>query len=138
MKTKWQYLLPAIAIVLGATSARAQSRTAAPAACNLPHAPGVSSQQARSGQRTRGYRLVVPSGYDGRQRLPLVLDLHGSGGSSAGQARNSGFETLAASEGFIVATLDAEEARWNVPVQAGRPDDVAYVADVIAHVATLV
>jgi len=68
-------------------------------------------------------------------RLPLVLDLHGSGGSSAGEAGNSGFETLGASERFIVATLEAEDARWNVPVQSNRADDVAYVRDVIAHVA---
>jgi polyhydroxybutyrate depolymerase len=82
--------------------------------------------------------LFVPPGYDGHTRLPLVLDLHGSGGSSAGQARTSGFETLAASERFLVASLDAEGARWNVPVQDGRADDVAYVADVISNVATLV
>ena len=66
------------------------------------------------------YRLFVPPGYDGHLRLPLVLDLHGSGGTSAGEARNSGFETLSASERFIVATLDAEGGRWNVP-GSGRP-----------------
>jgi polyhydroxybutyrate depolymerase len=71
-------------------------------------------------------------------RLPVVLDLHGSGGSSADQARNSGFETLGARERFIVATLDAEGARWNVPVQDTRADDVAYVRDVITHVAARV
>jgi len=101
----------------------------------LPQASGVSSQKLTSGQRQRTYRLFVPPGYDGHQRLPLVLDLHGSGGSSAGQARNSGLESVSASERFIVATLDAVDARWNVPVQAGRPDDVAYVSDVIDHVA---
>jgi polyhydroxybutyrate depolymerase len=67
--------------------------------------------------------------------LPLVLDLHGSGGSSADQAGNSGFEAVAARERFIVATLDAEDARWNVPVQGSRADDVAYVGDVITDVA---
>jgi polyhydroxybutyrate depolymerase len=95
----------------------------------------VSSQQLVSGQRQRAYRLFVPPGYDGHRRLPLVLDLHGSGGTSADQASNSGFEMLSASEGFIVATLDAEGGRWNVPVQDNRADDVAYVRDVIAHVA---
>jgi polyhydroxybutyrate depolymerase len=123
--------------LLAATNAFAQGQPAA-AACNLPHASGVSSQQLTSGQRPRMYRLFVPPGYDGRQRLPLVLDLHGSGGSSAGQARNSGLEMLSASEHFIVATLDAVDARWNVPVQQGRPDDVAYVSDVIDHVAARV
>jgi polyhydroxybutyrate depolymerase len=96
---------------------------------------GVSSQQLMSGQRQRGYRLFVPPGYDGHQRLPLVLDLHGSGGSSSGQARNSGLETVSTAERFIVATLDAVDARWNVPVQAARPDDVQYVSDVIDHIA---
>ena len=125
-------------LVVSANDARGQSRSSAAASCDLSRAPGVSSQQIISGQRPRAYRFFVPPGYDGHVRLPLVLDLHGSGGSSAGQARTSGFETLAASERFLVATLDAEGARWNVPIQDDRPDDVAYVADVIAHVATLV
>jgi polyhydroxybutyrate depolymerase len=91
-----------------------------------------------SGGRQRAYRLFVPNGYDGRALLPLVLDLHGSGGSSAGQAKTSGFEAVAARESFAVATLQAEGARWNVPIAADRPDDIAYVADVIAHVAARV
>lgn len=127
--------ITSLVLVLSATDARGQSTAAA--SCDLPRTSGVTSQQLTSGQRPRAYRLFVPPGYDGHVRLPLVLDLHGSGGSSAGQARTSGFETVAASERFLVATLDAEGARWNVPVQDGRPDDAAYVADVIAHVATL-
>ena len=51
---------------------------------------------------------------------------------------NSGFEIVAAREGFAVATLEADGARWNVPVANERPDDVAYVSDVIDHVAARV
>ena len=127
--------ITSLLFIVCASDARGQGTAAAP--CTLPRVSGVSSQQITSGQRERAYRLFVPPGYDGRVRLPLVLDLHGSGGSSAGQARTSGFETIAASERFLVATLDAEGARWNVPVQDGRADDVAYVTDVIANVATL-
>ena len=127
-------IVTAISVVLGATAAQAQTVGADPPACNLPHGSGVSSQRLVSGQRARSYRLFVPPAYDGRVRLPLVLDLHGSGGTSADQARNSGFETLGAGEGFLVATLDAEDRRWNVPVQSDRADDVAYVRDVIDHV----
>lgn len=122
----------AVLVIVVATAARAQSRDDS---CDLPHAAGVSAQQLQSGQRARAYRLFVPAGYDGHARLPLVLDLHGSGGNAAGQARNSGFETLAATERFLVATLEGEGNRWNVPVQDGRADDVAYVSDVIDHVA---
>jgi len=128
-------IVSALSVVLGATTANAQSRAAGSSSCDLPHTSGVSSQQLTSGQRQRAYRLFVPPGYDGHLRLPLVLDLHGSGGNSAGQARNSGLESLSATEKFIVATLDAEGGRWNVPIQEGRADDVAYVGDVIAHVA---
>lgn len=132
------HIVTALSIVLGATAAQAQSAAANAQSCNLPHASGVSTEQLMSGQRQRSYRLFVPPGYDGRQRLPLVLDLHGSGGNAAGQARNSGLETLSASERFLVATLEADGGRWNVPVQQNRPDDVMYVGDVIAHVAARV
>ena len=121
-----------------ASTAQAQGGPATGAACQLPHASGVAEQQLVSGQRQRRYRLFVPPAYDGRTRLPLVLDLHGSGGNAAGQARNSGFEIIAAREGFAVATLQADNARWNVPVANDRPDDVAYVSDVLDHAAARV
>jgi polyhydroxybutyrate depolymerase len=131
-----QFIVIAGVLFSTATAAWAQSRGAA--ACDLPNTPGVSLQQLTSSQRPRAYRLYVPPGYDGHTRLPLVLDLHGSGGNAAGQARNSGFETLAATEGFLVATLEGDGNRWNVPSQSGRADDVLYVNDVITHVAARV
>ena len=131
----------AVLIAIGCSaSALAQTRAqTGPAAsgCTLVAAPGVAEQKLTSGGRERAYRLFVPPAYDGRTSLPLVLDMHGSGGNSTGQAANSRFEALAASEGFLVATLQAgaEGNRWNVPITAERPDDVRYVADVIDHVA---
>jgi len=130
------HLITAICVVLGAVPAHGQSRVAS--SCDLPLESGVSSERLVSGQRQRAYRLFVPPGYDGHSRLPLVLDLHGSGGDAAGQARNSGLETLSVRERLIVATLEAEGGLWNVPVRENRPDDVAYVRDVIAHVAARV
>jgi polyhydroxybutyrate depolymerase len=131
-------LLPIVIVIgacLGALPARAQGARDASSSCDRPHGPGVSPQRLMSGQRQRAYRLSVPPGYDGHQRLPLVLDLHGSGGTAADQARTSGLEALSAGDPFLVATLEAEGGRWNVPVQEGRADDVAYVSDVIDHVA---
>ena len=135
MRIRTSYVFVAAIVATGMSStAQAQTRPA----CNLSHAPGVAQEQLLSGERQRGYRLFVAPGYDGRMRLPLVLDLHGSGGDAAGQARNSGFEIVAARESFAVATLQAVSARWNVPVANGRSDDVAYVSDVIDHVAARV
>jgi polyhydroxybutyrate depolymerase len=131
-------IVAVVSVVLSASAAHGQSVVTGSPSCDLPHGSGVSSQQVVSGQRQRAYRLFVPPGYDGRLRLPLVLDLHGSGDSSAGQARNSGFEVLGARERVIVATLEAGGGTWNVPVQGNRADDVAYVRDVIDHVAARV
>jgi polyhydroxybutyrate depolymerase len=116
-------------------AAPAQAQDAA--SCGRAPMAGVA-QELSSGGRTRTYRLFVPDGVPAGARLPLVLDLHPSGGTIAGQVKTSGFETLAARERFAVATLQAEGGRWNVPVADGRPDDVRYVSDVIDHVAARV
>jgi polyhydroxybutyrate depolymerase len=123
--------------VSSATNLEAQQTAATAPACELtPAAGGV--RQVASGGRQRSYRLFVPPGFDSRRRLPLVLDLHGSGGTAADQARTSGFEALAAHEGVVVATLQADGGRWNVPISDARADDVAYVSDVIDDVAARV
>ena len=125
----------AAAAAAAAFSSRLHAQSTA--ACSLAATQGVSEQRLTSGGRERTYRLSVPPGYDGRTPLPLVLDMHGSGGTADRQAATSQFEALAASEGVLVATLQAaaEGNRWNVPVTAERPDDVRYVSDVIDDVA---
>lgn len=128
-------LLP-VAAVLGlllTLCGPAKAQAAAPT-CTLTPVAGEMSKLT-SGGLTRTYRLFVPPSAAGRAQLPLVLDLHGSGGSASGQAKTSGFEALAAREGFAVATLQAEDARWNVPVASTRADDLQYVSDVIDQIA---
>jgi polyhydroxybutyrate depolymerase len=132
------HTVAAALVAVGMSSnAQAQHAPGTSASCDLAPAAGVM-QPLSSGGRQRTYRLFVPPGFEGRTRLPLVLDLHGSGGTAADQARTSGFETLAAREGFVVATLQADGGRWNVPVIDARADDVAYVSEVIDHVAARV
>jgi polyhydroxybutyrate depolymerase len=126
-----------VALAAMSWSASSLAQGAARDSCALAPPPGVSEQRLASGGRDRTYRLFVPRSYDGRKALPLVLDLHGSGGTAANQAATSRFEALAEREGVLVATLQAgtEDRRWNVPIAEGRPDDVRYVSDVIDHVA---
>ena len=129
--------IAAVAAAAFSPSVIAQGTAAAQACAPGAAAPGLSEQHLTSGGRERTYRLFVPPGYDGRTALPLVLDMHGSGGTAEGQAANSRFEELAARERVLVATLQAgaEGNRWNVPITGTRPDDVQYVSDVIDHVA---
>jgi len=124
-------LITAVAIAATGFSSNGQAQ------CAPGAERGVSEQRVTSGGLERTYRLFVPAAYDGRTRLPLVLDLHGSGGTAAGQAATSRFEALAEREGFLVATLQAgtQGNRWNVPITDDRPDDVKYVSDVIDQVA---
>ena len=131
-------VLAAAAVAAAFTSnLSAQGTAASQGSCAIKAAPGVSEQHLTSGGRERSYRLFVPRGYDGRTMLPLVLELHGSGGTAEGQARTSLFALLGEREGFLVASLQAaaEGNRWNVPITNERPDDVKYVSDVIDHVA---
>jgi polyhydroxybutyrate depolymerase len=87
------------------------------------------------------------SGPAGRP-LPLVLNLHGSGGTAAEQEVSCGMDALADAQGFIVAypqgaiPLGAGFA-WNVPgqpllggqaVPQGAPDDAVFVAAAVAAI----
>jgi len=126
-----------LGILLG-LSVSAQAQGNAASACRLPHESDIQQRQITSGQKQRSYQLFVPPGYNGTTRLPLVMELHGSGGTAAGQARTSGFQEVATREGFAVASLQADGGRWNVPIHDDRPDDVQYVGDVIDDVASIV
>lgn len=131
-----QSLIAAAALAAAVLSSYAAAQTLPAAGCTIQAAPGVSEQQLDTGGRPRSYRLFIPPSYTGRAALPVVLDLHGSGGTAAGQARTSRFEALAEREGFLVASLQADaQRRWNVPITSERADDVAYVSAVIDHVA---
>jgi len=61
-----------------------------------PAAPGTSVDATiSSGNIRRSYRLHVPVGYDSHLPIPLVLDIHGHGGTSAWQERNTNYSALA-------------------------------------------
>lgn len=99
---------------------------------------------------TRTVPIHFGAKYDGRKPLPLVLDLHASGSSAAGQARISGLGAAADRHGFVVAwpegsvTLPTSGAGrfWNIPgiplangapVPSSALDDTKFIADLIAQ-----
>src|SRR6187397_2352185 len=94
-------LAAAVVAAAFASNLCAQGTRASQGACAIQAAPGASEQDLTSGGRERSYRLFVPQGYDGRTPLPLVLELHGSGGTAEGQARTSLFELLGEREKFL-------------------------------------
>jgi polyhydroxybutyrate depolymerase len=88
----------------------------------------------------RTWQLFVPSNYKAGVALPLVLDLHGTGGSPRGQAATSAFTKLAAEKGFLVVNPPGKYVRtptgsatWNVDLDSNGVDDVRFVRSLIEH-----
>lgn len=88
----------------------------------------------------RSYLLHVPTTLDASRPVPLVLVLHGGGGTGARmvQLTGGGFNTLAERDGFLVAYPDGIEKHWNdgragVTWRAhlGGVDDVGFIAALI-------
>jgi polyhydroxybutyrate depolymerase len=92
----------------------------------------------------RSYRVYVPSGYDGLNRLPLVVVIHGAFDTAKGMEKFSGFSHLANSENFVVLYPEGIGIfgylqHWNAGHCCGKAaddqiDDVGYLADAIKDV----
>ena len=92
---------------------------------NLPGAHVDGSITIDGIERT--YHLYIPSMYDGKRDVPLLIALHGGGGTGKGMEENTtleGFDKLAEKENFIVVYPDAVEKHWN----DGRNDPYSYSA----------
>src|SRR5690606_11022775 len=53
------------------------------------------------------YTAHVPDSYDGNHTLPLVIALHGSGGSAEDGLERMGWAAMADREGFLAVAPDA-------------------------------
>ncbi len=99
---------------------------------------GTDSFTMTGGGAEHDVQVYVPTDFDPSSPLPLVLNWHGLGGDGRGQARFSGYEALAESEGFIVvhptgvpASGDTRNS-WELP-QFDSParDDVAFANELL-------
>jgi len=91
---------------------------------------GTREGSIEHGGLTRTYRVHVPSGYDGKKAVPLVLGFHGGGGNAQGAERNLGFNPLADKHGFIAVYPQGIDSHWNDGRVATRFEKVAKVDDV--------
>jgi polyhydroxybutyrate depolymerase len=89
--------------------------------------------------RTRTYFAHVPSNYDGKHALPLVIVLHGATQSAESAERMSGMSRLADREGFIAAypTGVGRIPTWNAGNCCGyamtnHVDDIGFLRVMIA------
>jgi polyhydroxybutyrate depolymerase len=95
-----------------------------------------------TGGLERTYRIYISALYSPAKPMPLVLLLHGGGGTGEGMEKLTlgGFNRLADREGFVVVYPDGIEKHWNdgrglEDYRAHREniDDVGFVSALIDH-----
>jgi polyhydroxybutyrate depolymerase len=116
-----------------APAAVAPSVLRAQAACDSETAlaSGSSEHHVRSGDVERRFLVYLPPAADRRAALPVVFNLHGSGGTPEGQFATSQLAALADRERFVVVAPASLGERWNVPPDPSKPDDVSFIGDVL-------
>lgn len=121
---------------VGATGCRTTGHPAAPSSTTLT----ISVEG-----HPRTVIVHVPTGYSGSKKVPLVVNMHGSGSNALEQEGLTGMDATADSDGFIVAypqalLPDGRGFDWNVPgvplvgdkpVPAGAADDVAFITQMV-------
>ncbi len=96
--------------------------------------PILTTHCAEFADVERCWMLLVPENLPVGEAVPMVLDLHGGGGSNSLQYNMSGFAELAESEGFIVAYPQAYGERyWNIDIDGLRNEynDIGFMRMII-------
>jgi len=142
------------AVPPAATAAVSKAGVATPAilvaatggGCGKTIQPGSKTLVLDFGGRARTVVVHVPTGYTAKTKVPLVLNMHGSGSTALGQELFSGMDAESDKAGFIVAYPQAlirsgSGFDWNipgVPLRTGAtepknpPDDVAFLTELVS------
>ncbi len=112
--------------------------------CQAPSAASTTLTISVAGH-PRTVIIHVPAGHSGTSKVPLVLNMHGSGSTALEQEGLTGMDGTADADGFIVAypqgvLPEGSGFDWNVPgvplvggkaVPAGAADDVAFLTQLV-------
>ncbi|UCF31848.1 MAG: dienelactone hydrolase family protein [bacterium] len=89
--------------------------------------------------RKRTYRLRLPPSFAGGETIPLVLVLHGGGGTARAMVKLSHFHKVADREGFMAVFPDGFRRHWNdgriiddYPAHRQGVDDVGFLSRLIS------
>lgn len=99
--------------------------------------------------RNRSYLVYEPASYDGSKHVPLVIDIHGGGGSSQNEMDNTMLIPISDAKGFLIAYPNgtgtglqelARSLTWNGGGCCGyamdnHVDDVSFISQAIDDIA---
>src|SRR5579871_6831850 len=109
--------------------------TLPPGALSAFPGPGVYTVRQMYGSVPRDFVVYIPKSYTGAAPVPLVIVLHGAGGTGAGTESFTGFDALADKEDFVVIYPDGIDTAWNDgrPYAPGTtaPDDVTFLDNAV-------
>ena len=108
----------------------ASGRPAESRACGRDPEPGARTLTVRSGGLTRASRVHVPARVREGRPAPLLLVLHGAGGTGPEFEPYTRFSELADREGFVAVYPSAVDRFWTVGAGEG-PDDVRFLGDLL-------
>jgi polyhydroxybutyrate depolymerase len=97
-------------------------------------APGNYIVDIESSSQTREFRLHIPPGYLPGHAAPLVINLHGAGGTGRQQELYSRMSGKADEAGFIAVHPEGrgDPQTWYVgPTVSGQQEDVQFMRDLI-------
>ena len=107
------------------TDGRLTARPGAPTGSITPGEQPLSVGDGRDGL------LYVPANYVASRPAPLVLMLHGAGGSATGALRP--FRTLADEAGLVLVAPESRGVTWDA-IRSGYGPDITFIDRVLASV----
>jgi polyhydroxybutyrate depolymerase len=122
-------LLQVLLAVAAAFLAGAAPAAAAP--CAPTQHTGRYTLTLQSGGLTRYALVNVPPGVRSNRPLPLVLVLHGAGGTGRRMDRDTGFSAVADRYGFVAVYPSAPWKMWNITASPRKADDVAFIRQLL-------
>lgn len=107
-----------------------------PIACEAQSSQPTHVILVQVGDVSRSFKLHIPAGHDGSTPLPLVFNLHGTGGSAERQELLSGMSAVADEEQFLVAGGMAVfnphgRVTWNAVLDPTGVSDIDYIVAAI-------
>jgi polyhydroxybutyrate depolymerase len=121
------------------------SGNALAAGCGEPAEAGRHPMTISVDGVARSAIYFIPSSYTGKDKVPVVFDLHGSHSNPESQLNRSSWDKVAEKNGFVVVALQGSLTfpaapgtyAWNVPfvtAQQGGLDEVAFIQQAVKTV----